>query len=457
MNINVDHQPNCRVKLHVEVPATTVKKRRSEIIQHFSTIAKMPGYRPGKVPAHVVDQRYKSAVDDELQNQLINEGCREAVTRENLDVIRVVSVEDRKFHSDHSFAFTAEIETAPKFELPDLKNIPVSLERVVVTDEDVEHEIYHLREKYQRFEDKDSPAAMGDAVVLNYTVSMDGQPLAETHPDLPNYFHGLEGNWFMLDKEDDFLPGFYQELVGLTSGAKKEFTIGLTGDFHLEPLQNKNIEFNVECVGVKDKHLPEVNQDFVDKLDLQMDVETFRGRLRENIEEQRRQARDSSHANQVLSYLHDRVQFDLPQEAVDREAQRRTNDIAMRAARSGMSQDEIVGKQDEIINSATQQARQSVKVSFILEQVAAQESIQPTQAQLQQAISAMAARSGMPSKKFLAEAKKNRLVERLSDDLRLQNALQFLKDHAAIEEVDPAPSKHGCAFEEGQAEGSASV
>jgi hypothetical protein len=63
----------------------------------------------------------------------------------------------------------------------------------------------------------------------------------------------------------------------------------------------------------------------------------------------------------------------------------------------------------------------------------------------------------MPSKKFLAEAKKNRLVERLSDDLRLQIALQFLKDHAAIEEVDPAPSKHGCAFEEGQAEGSASV
>jgi trigger factor len=451
MNINVDHQPNCRVKVHVEVPASTVTKRRGEIISYFSNVARLPGYRQGKIPAHVVTQRYRSEIDGELEHQLINEGCREAVTRENLDVIQVVSVSDRKFQDDKSFTFTAEIETAPKFELPDLKNIAVKLERVVVTDEDVEHEIYHLREHHQRFEDKEDAAVMGDVVVLKYEVSMDGQPLAESHPDLPKYFHSVDDNWFMLDKEDDFIPGFYGELVGMKNGDKKEFTIALPGDFHLEALQNKNIEFNSECLGVKEKRLPELNDEFFSKFGPEMNLERMREEVRESVLRRREEARDASHANQVLSFLHDGVQFELPQEAVDRETQRRTNDLAIRAARGGMSQEDIEKNQDEIINSATQQARQNVKISFILEEVAKKEQLEVTQPQLQHALGMMAARSNMPFKKFLSEAKKNRLADRLTDDLRLQNALNFLKQHAAIEEVDPEPSKHGCAFEEGNA------
>ncbi|MBL9116462.1 MAG: trigger factor [Verrucomicrobiaceae bacterium] len=451
MNINVDHQPNCRVKVHVEVPATTVSKRRGEIINYFSNVARLPGYRPGKIPANIVTQRFRSEIDGELEHQLINEGCREAVVREKLDVIQVVSVSDRKFQQDKSFTFTAEIETAPKFELPDLKNIPVKLERVVVTDEDVDHEIFHLREHHQRFEDKEAPADMGDVVVLKYVVSMDGQPLSETHPDLPKYFHSVEDNWFMLDKEDDFIPGFYGELSGMKKGDQKEFTIALPGDFHLEALQNKNIEFNAECLGVKEKRLPDLNDEFFAKFGEGMTLETMKAEVRETLQRRREEARDASLSNQVLAHLSDKVQFDLPQEAVDRETQRRTNDLAIRAARSGMSNEDIEKNQEEIISSATQQARQNVKVSFILEEVAQKESVEVTQAQLQSALAMMASRSNLPTKKFLAEAKKNRLMERLSDDLRLQNALNFLKNHAAIEEVDPEPSKHGCAFEEGKA------
>lgn len=451
MNINVDHQPNCRVKLHIEVPADTVKKRRSEIISYFSRVVKIPGYRPGKIPAHIVNQRYQSEVDGELQNQLINEGCREAITRENLEVIQVVSVMDRKFNPDHTFTFTAEVDTAPKFELPEVKGIPVKLERVVVTDEDVEHELFHLREHHMRYEDKDAPAEIGDVVVLSYKVSMDGDPLEQTQPELPKYFHGVEENWFALDKEDDFIPGFYAELTGLTKGQKKEFTIALPADFHYEALQNKNIEFTAECLGVKEKRIPELNDEFLKKFGEDMTIERMKEEVAESLKTRRAEARDASHANQVIAHLHDKLDFELPQEAVDREAQRRTNDLAVRAARQGMSNEDIMKHQDEIVNNATQQARQSVKVSFILEQVAQKENIQATQAQVQNALAQIAARSGQPWKKFLADAKKKNLVERLMEDLRLQNALEFLKENAQIEEVDPEPSKHGCAFEEGNA------
>ncbi len=451
MNINVDHQPNCRVKLHVEVPAETVKKRRSEIISYFSKVAKIPGYRPGKIPAHVVNQRYQQEVDGELQHQLINEGCREAITRENLEVIQVVSVTDRKFNADHTFTFTAEVDTAPKFELPEVKGIPVKLEKVIVTDEDVEHELFHLREHHMRYEDKDGASELGDVVVLSYQVSMDGEPLEQLQPELPKYFHGVEENWFALDKEDDFIPGFYAELTGMKKGDKKEFTLALPADFHHEAMQNKNIEFNAECLGVKEKRIPELNEEFIKKFGEDMTLERIRDEVRETIQRRREQARDASLANQVIAHLHDKLDFELPQEAVDREAQRRTNDLAIRAARQGMSNEEIMKHQDEIVNSATQQARQSVKVSFILEQVAAKENIQASPGQLQMALAELAVRSGKPAKKFMSEAKRDGLINRLMEDLRLQNALEFLKQNAAIEEVEPEPSKHGCAFEEGKA------
>jgi len=98
MNINVEHQPNCRAVLHVEVPADVVSQQRSEIVSHYASIAKVPGYRPGKAPASVIEKRYKDSVDSELQNQLINHGCREAIRKENMEVLQILSVRDVKLH-----------------------------------------------------------------------------------------------------------------------------------------------------------------------------------------------------------------------------------------------------------------------------------------------------------------------------------------------------------------------
>ena len=149
--------------------------------------------------------------------------------------------------------------------------------------------------------------------------------------------------------------------------------------------------------------------------------------------------------------IHDKLDFDLPQEVVEREAQRRTNEMAMRAARNGMEQDEIMKHQDEIVNAASQQARQNVKVSFILEEVAKKENLTVGDQQLSFALANWAARSKMPFKKFLGEAKKNGMIEKLREDLLLENAVEFLKNSAVIEEVDPVSDKHDCAFEEGKA------
>lgn len=451
MNINVEHQPNCRAVLHVEVPAEVVKKQRAQIVNYYSGVARIPGYRPGKVPASVIEQRHKEAVDSELQNRLVNNGCYEAIKKENMEVLQVLSVRDTKLATDGTFSFTAEVSTAPKFELPEYKGIPVKLAKTNVTDHDVEHELFHLRERQQQFEDVARPAEMGDAVVLNYIAKMDGEALEDTHPDLPVHFRKIEGNWFLLDAEEDFLPGFYAGLVGISEGESRDLTIGLPTDFHNDILKGKNIDLAINCTGVKQKKVPELNDAFAKSvLGESATLEILREEVANSLRQRGDQARETSLTNQVLAHLSDKLDFELPQEVVEREAQRHANDMAMRAAKQGMPEDEILKHQDEILNNAATQARHNVRAAFILEEISKKEKLEVSEAQMSFAIHNWAARSKMPVKKFVAQAQKNGLIDRLREDLRMQQAIDFLKTNAVIEEVETASEKHDCAFEKGE-------
>lgn len=441
MNINVEHQPNCRAVAHIRVPGEEVKKNREDILGYYAKQVRLPGYRPGKTPKPVVAKRFQTEIGQELEKQLINDGLRQAIKNEGLDVMSILSVKDKLHHdADSSFSFTVEMMLSPKFELPEYKGITVKLPRIEVSDADVDHDLLHLRERSQTFEDVERAAATDDVVSLSYSVTLDGQPIEAAVPDAPEHLKKVEDQWFLLDTEEDFLPGFYASLQGITKGQQKKIEVTLGDDFAVEALRGKTIVLETACSAVKEKKLPELTEEFAKKIGgEEMTIESLRGEVREAVRRRREQARDQATTNQVLATLHDRIEFDIPQEIINREAQRRTNEMAQRAMQSGMGQEELMKHQEEIIGAATQQARQSVKVNFILEQVARKEQLEVSDQQLTLALSHWAERSKKPFKKFLAEAQKSGLVDNLREDLLLQNALNFLKDNAAIEETDPEP------------------
>lgn len=439
MNINVEHQPNCRAVAHIRVPGEEVTKQRNAVIAYFSQQVRLPGFRPGKAPASAVIKRFGPDIESELEKQLINDGLRTAIRNEGLEVLNILAINDKIVHeTDKSFSFSAEISLAPKIELPEYKGIPVKLPRIEITDADVDHDLLHLRERYATFQDVERGAVNGDAVVLGFKGSIDGQPLAEAFPDAPEHLKEIQENWFLLDAEEDFLPGFYAGLVGIKKDEERTLNLALPEDFAFEGLRGKTLSLAVSSKGVKEKAIPALDAEFIKKLGGDdMTEETLRGEVKEAIRRRREQARETAKANQVIAHIFEKVEFDLPQEIVNREAQRRTNDIAQRAMQQGISQEELVKQQDEILSNATQQARQSVKVTFILEQIAKKEALSISEQQLTYALANLAARQKKPVKKFMAEAQKNGMIERMRDDLLLESAMQLLKDSAVVEETDP--------------------
>ncbi|MEZ5384838.1 MAG: trigger factor [Prosthecobacter sp.] len=441
MNINVEHQPNCRAVAHVHVLADQVTKERDSIISYFSGMVRLPGYRPGKVPKTIVAKRYENEVKEELEKKLINDGLRQAVKSEGLELLGVLGVKDKMYHdTDKSFSFTLELSLSPKFELPEYTGIPVKLPRIEVTDADVDHDLLHLRENQATYEDVERAAAVGDVVVLTVTGSLDGQPLAEAMPDAPAHLKEMKENWFLLAEEDDFLPGFYAGLVGIAKDEERTLNLTLADDFNFEALQGKTVAFAAKCHGVKNKVVPELTEEFIKKIGgEEMTLESLRSEVSDAIRRRKEQARDAAKSNQVIAHLFEKVEFELPQEAVNREAQRRTNEIAQRAIQQGISEEELIKQQDEILNSATSQARNNVKVSFILEQVARKENLEVPDQKVAMALAQLAERQRMPIKKFMNEAQKSGLIDNVRGDLLMQEALEFIKDKAVVEETDPEP------------------
>ena len=436
MNITLESQPNCRAVLRIDIPAAEVKKERDRVAGDYARHAKLPGFRPGKAPKAVVEKKFEPQIREELENALVRTGYQEASKRQDVEILSVVDVKEKSLHDDDHFTFTLEVTTAPTFELPEYKGIQVKLPRVEVTDEDVDHDLLHLRERYQTFQDLEGEAQIGNYVVLHATGEVNGTPVADAHPEAPAFLKKIDGNWFELTTEENFLPGFFGALVGIKKDEERDVTLTLGDDFQFEALRGQTVVMHVKCVAVKEAQLPELNDEFAKKVNPEWDLERLRGEVRIAIQRRREQAREESKSNQVISHLADRLEFELPLDIVNREAQRRTNDIAMNAMRQGMAQEAIMGAQDQIVSAATQQARQNVKVGFILGEVAKKENLTVREEQLRMALARMAAQQRVTPKKLLADARKNGLIERLREDLLLENAMQFLKDNAAVEETE---------------------
>lgn len=441
MNIIAERLPNCRVTLQVEVPAEIVTQERKKIASYFAKEAKIPGFRPGKAPKGVVEKRYQKEIDKELRSELIRRGCREGIDKESLDVLHISAIENEEFHLDDTFTFTAQIQTAPDFELPDYKGIAVEVQKVDVTDHDIDHALYHLRQRMANFEDVEGRELQaGDFAVITYSTTLEGKPLEEAVEDV-GYLAKGEDQWLHLE-DDRFLPGFDEKLLGMNSGETREFELEMAEDFPIEDLKSKALSFKVDLKGIKQQVLPELTDEMVGQLEEGMTVEELRKREREELEMRQKGEQREAMTNQILEFLDKNVEFELPEDVVENETQRQVHDIVRRSQMQGATEDILVEQQDAIFQHAATQAQDSVKAGFILKQIAEKEEIEATEQELMEYISYMAASSKTPINKYINELKKNDGISQIANRIVTSKTLDFLRQNASVTEVDRPP--HEC-------------
>ncbi len=439
MNITVDKQPECTATLRAEIPAEKVQNERKNIVKAFGSQAKIPGFRPGKTPISVIEKRFANDIKAELESRLISSACGEAMEQnEDLKVLNFKNPESAEFTNDGAFNFTMPLILAPTFELPDYKEIEIKAASADATDEELEQEINGLLERYADYTDvEDRALKSGDIAIIDFTSTLDGKPLEEAVGKPVGILAGKEDYWVQI-KDDAFLPGFAKQLEGAAKDETREVTSTVGEDFPLTELHGKDILFAVTVKGIKDQLLPELDDQFVEEtLQFGKDktVDDLKELIKEQITMQKKKQIEEDKVNQVVETLLSRVDFDLPEELVNQEAQGSADDMVARGAQAGMSDEEIANQQAEIIASAQVQARNNLKTNFILQEIAHAEKIAVTDNEVAQRVAAIAQQQKKAPKALMRELQKSGRVSSLRNSILIGKSIDFLVDNAKVEEV----------------------
>lgn len=441
MIINVERLPECKALLRIEVPEKDAKRQRRDIVGLYAAQAKIPGFRPGKTPSSIIEKRFKVGIESELEERTVKKAVQKATETEKLDIIRVIEVRDQNHNPDGTYTATIELVTAPEFSLPEYKDIEVKVPSTEVTEEQLSEALDQIRERFAEYTDiEDRAAAMDDFAVIDYKGRINGKSVGEVLPSAPATLAQNSGFWLRM-AEDSFLPGFCADLVGVKAEDTRDITITIPDDYPAEELRGHTINYAVEVQGLKEQVLPELNDEFANKVESGKSLQELKDALRSQMEQQREGHRKELITNQVLDKINSNLDFELPKEIVVRETQSRVNDIVNSNSERGITEEEIVENQQQIIQTAGEQANLSVKTSFILEQIADAEDIKVSREELLGRVAEIAARNKTPVKKLTKQLEKQNGFGRIYSGLRIKKTLDFLRDSASITEVDPDDAK----------------
>jgi trigger factor len=420
--------------MRVEIESQDVDAAFESMIKDFQRHSALPGFRPGKAPRDMIAKRYEKDIQDEVKKKLIPDAYRKAVDEQKLDVVGYPDIEEIQFGRGQALQFAATIETAPEFQLPEYKGLPVKLDTATVTDEDVARAIDLLRGRQVDYKTVDRPAQTGDVAVVNYTGTTNGMPITDIAPTAKGLTE-QKNFWINLD-QSSFIPGFGDQLLGAKAGEKRTVNVDFPADFVTPQLANQKGVYEVEVVEVKERVLPALDEAFAKSYGAE-DLEKLRAGVRTDLENELNYKKSRSLRNQVVQQLLSRVSFELPESVVARETRNVVYDIVHENQKRGVPKETIEKEKEQIYSAAADSAKARVKVNFILQKIAEKEDIKVSQEEVAQRIQHLAASYNIPPDQFVKDLQKRNGVVEIYDQVASEKTLEFLEKNALVADIVP--------------------
>ena len=436
MKVEGETQPGSVSTLQIELPPEEVSKEWDAIANSFARFAKIPGYRPGKAPRSVIEKRFRKEIHDELTKKLVSRSYHDAIEQKQLRVVSLTNVEDVQFGEDKSMRFRATIVTAPEFELPEYRNIPVQLPDTKVSEAEVDAALERLREQSADFADvPERGLQMEDFAVLDFDGAIEGRPISELAPNASKNLHGGKKFWLHLAPEN-FLPRFCDQIVGMKPGETRSVQVEFPAEFPVAELAGKKADYAVTLNEIKQKVLPPIDDAFAARLVPGKTVADLRHMIEHDLEQEKEHEVERAKEAQIIKFLHEHTAFDLPPPLLKDETRRALNELVHRNRERGVPDDILKGKEKELIGGAGSLAAHRLKTNFILSRIAEREKIEVSREELEARIREEAARYDISLDKMRKELQEHDGLNGLAEQLLLAKTLDFLKANVSIEKAE---------------------
>ncbi|MEO6740974.1 MAG: trigger factor [Chthoniobacteraceae bacterium] len=433
MNVAFEPLPNCLANLKIEVDAPDVQKKMGEITSQYTKQARLPGFRQGKAPRAVVEKKFTKEIREEVTRQVLSDACREAIEERKLRVLSLSEIEDVEWGDDKSLKFRATLVLQPEFDVPDYKGVPVSVPSTEVTDADVDESIENLREQQADFPDVTParPAAMEDYVVVDYDGTIEGEPVHVKFPKAGKPLSHNKDFWIKMT-EEAFFPGYCKNLVGANIGETREFDVEVPEDFPVEGMPGSKIHYKVTLKELKERTLPEVNDEFAGTVAKGKTLEELRTLAREELVRQKQRQADAAKRTCVMTHLTSKVECELPTNLVRQQTQSILDEIVKENQERGVADEILREHEKDLVGSAAQSARERIKGTFILLRIAEKEKITITEMDLRRRIAALAQRSRMTFDRMVKELQKRGAIDQIREELVTAKTLDFVASLASV-------------------------
>lgn len=357
-------------QLEITLSGERVKEVLEEVLEDIRKDAAIPGFRKGNAPLDMIRQKYYNDALDEVKKRLIPEAYQAALDEHKLEPVSYPDLFDIVMNADSSIAFKAKLDVKPDLKLSAYKGMKLTTSKISVSDEEVEKALSSIRNIHAEFVKVERCVQKGDFSICDVETSMDGKPMGKKR----------ENMWIEANKENSLL-GLGEDLCGMNNGEKKTIETVMPENYPDKRYAGKKVSFNVEVKEVREKKLPELDAKLAEKTG-RTSIEDLKKDLHSGILEGKEEENRSGLKRQVVENLLKKNPFDVPESMTRRQlevlVQRAEDDLA----KKGVAKETIESNRDKLKTSLAEQARDKVRIYFILDEIAKKENIAVTEEEI---------------------------------------------------------------------------
>jgi trigger factor len=417
--------PNpCLRELTIEVPAAEVTRETEAIVKKYTKLARIPGFRKGKVPESTVRSRFADDIKNDVIEAIVPRYFRAEVEKQKLQPISQPQVTDLHLHEGEPLRFKAAFEVLPDIEVSGYQELRPEKPETAVTDDEVNTALTNLREQaatYQTVDDR--AAATGDFA----EVSFNGTPKDDAAAQPVNVDEVL-----VEVGGENTVKEFSEQLAGVKAGEEKTFDVAYAEDFTDKRLAGKTIAYHVKVKSVKQKQMPELNDAFAKEVGKFDSLGALKTRIREQLEHDKQHQAEHAMKDMIVDELIKKNEFPVPESLVERQVDARLERGLRALASQGMRTEDMRKLDFQRLRAGQRDAAlREVKASLILDKIAEQEKIDATEEDVEKEISIIAAQAQQPPESIRARLTKEGALDRIRDRIRNDKALDFLLNRSA--------------------------
>ena len=426
MSIKVEKtDKNNEVKLSFCIEASKFEEAIQKVYVKSAKYFNIPGFRKGKAPYKIVEKQYGAQIfyEDafnevvpEVYEKELKEAGIEAVSRPDIDITQMEKGKD--------LVFTAVVQTKPEVTLGKYKGINLKKVEYNVEDKDIDHEIYHMRERNARLINvEDRPVESGDTTIIDFEGFSDGVA----------FEGGKAENYELVIGSNTFIPGFEDQIIGMKIGEEKDINVTFPEEYFSKDLAGKPAVFKVKLHEIKKKELPEADDEFAKDVSEFDTIKELKASIKEKLEDENKHKAEYETEEEAIKTVCDNTEVDIPSGMVETETDNMIRDIEQRLSYQGLNFEQYLKMmnktESDLRKEMEEQALRQVKTKLVLEAIVKAENIEASEEEIKAKIEEMAQTYGRDAKEL---EQNESLKTYITESVKTEKAIHFIVENAKI-------------------------